>query len=141
MLQEFLISELRDSVMCSPSAPAGYLLLAESLSLTALKSCVLFLAYARLYNYCYFCIGKMKILTPPGLVGGLCDYRVSSLVKTKSLTMLKLISVSSNQGKRNWVETCLICKQLEADKQVWLNCCQLSVWLHHTEWIEISPLL
>ena len=62
MLREFLISELRDSLMCCPSAPAGYLLLAERLHY---KGCVLFLACPRLYNDCYFRIGKMKILTPP----------------------------------------------------------------------------
>ena len=31
---------------------------------------------------------------------------------------------------RGWGrESCLFCKKLEADKQVWLNNCQLSVWL------------
>ena len=48
--------------MCCPSAPAGYLLQAERLHY---KGCVLFLACTRLYNDCYFRIGKMKILTPP----------------------------------------------------------------------------
>ena len=62
VLWYLLISELRDSLMCSLSAPAGYLLLAERLHY---KGCVLFLACPRLYNDCYFRIGKMKILTPP----------------------------------------------------------------------------
>ena len=61
--------------MWCPSIPAGYVLLAESLrklvcsiestfrldSWLHYKSCVLFLACTCLYNYCYFCIGKMKI--------------------------------------------------------------------------------
>ena len=65
MLQEYFISELWDSVMCSSSAQAGYVGYAESFSWLYYKSGILFLACTHLYNYCYFCIGKMKILTPP----------------------------------------------------------------------------
>ena len=69
MLREFLISELRDSLMCCPSAPAGYLLLAERLHY---KGCVLFLACTHLYNDCYFRIGKMKILKGSKIHHSLC---------------------------------------------------------------------
>ena len=85
MLRECLISELRDSVMCCPLAPAGYALLAESFSWLHYKSCILFLACTHLYNYCYFRIGKMKI---PSILWVSLDWLYSS-AKTLIFPQLK----------------------------------------------------
>ena len=104
MLQEFFISELRDSVMCSPSAPAGYVLLAESLrklvcsiestfrldSWLHYKSCVLLLACTRLYDYCYFCIGKRKI---PSILCG----ESLPLFNLKSFIFTNIVKISHAQ--------------------------------------------